>query len=313
MAKSVALTGATGFIGRHLVESLLAAGLEVRALCRHPGTARLPAGVTVVEGALENGASLARLVEGTEALVHCAGLIKAAAGEELQRVNATGTARLVQACARRPRPPRLIFLSSLAARHPELSDYAASKRRAEEELAQQAQDIHWTALRPPAVYGPGDRETFQLFRLLRHGLLPTPALESARISLIYVEDLCEAIGTLLSTSTESGSLFEIRDACEEGYTWRAVAEAGSRHIGRKVTCVPVPRSVMRVAALANHSLSRITGHVPRITPGKVRELYHDDWVCRDNPLTRLTKWRPRVGLEEGLRLTLKWYEEHSWR
>ncbi|MDH3911440.1 MAG: NAD(P)-dependent oxidoreductase [Rhodospirillales bacterium] len=312
MVKSVALTGATGFIGRHLVESLLAAGLQVRALCRHPEKARLPAGVTVIEGALENDASLARLVEGADALVHCAGLIKAAASKDLHRVNANGTARLVQACALQPRPPRLIFLSSLAARHPELSDYAASKRRAEEELAQQAKGVHWIALRPPAVYGPGDRETFQLFRLLRHGLLPTPALESARISLIYVEDLCEAIGTLLSASIESGSLFEIRDACEEGYSWRAVAEAGGRHIGRKITCVPVPRSLMRAAAVANHSLSRITGHVPRISPGKVRELYHDDWVCRDNPLTRLSPWRPKVGLDEGMRLTLNWYEDHRW-
>jgi nucleoside-diphosphate-sugar epimerase len=312
MVNSVALTGATGFIGRHLVDSLLTSGLEVRALCRRPETAALPAGVTVVEGSLENNTSLARLVEGADAVVHCAGLIKAVAGKDLHRVNAAGTSQLVQACAGRPTPPRLIFLSSLAARQPELSGYAASKRRAEEELERQGKDIHWTALRPPAVYGPGDRETFQLFRFLRHGFLPTPALESARISLIYVGDLCSAIGALLSASIEGGALYEIRDACEEGYSWRAVAEAGSRHIGRKVTCVPVPLSIMRTTAAANHLLSRITGHVPRISPDKVRELYHDDWVCRDNPLVHLTPWRPKVGLDEGFGLTLNWYEEHRW-
>jgi nucleoside-diphosphate-sugar epimerase len=313
MATCIALTGATGFIGRHLVQSLLASGLEVRALCRRPENARLPSGVTVVEGDLEDDASLARLIGGAEALVHCAGLIKAASGSDLQRVNAAGTARLVRACTGQQRPPRLIFLSSLAARRPELSDYAASKRRAEEELVRQASGIHWTALRLPAVYGPGDRETFQLFRLLRHGLLPTPALKDARISLIYVEDLCKAIGTLLSASVESGSVLEIRDDCETGYTWRAVAEAGGRHIGRKVVCVPVPRPVMRLTALANQSLSRITGHVPTISLGKVRELYHDDWVCRDNPLTGLTQWRPKVGLDEGIGRTLNWYKEHGWR
>jgi nucleoside-diphosphate-sugar epimerase len=312
MASCVALTGATGFIGRHLVESLIARGLEVRALCRRPEQARLPAGVTVVEGDLEDDAGLARLVDGAEAIVHSAGLIKAAASADLYRVNAAGTARLVRACTGRPRPPRLIFLSSLAARHPELSDYAASKRRAEQELIREAKGMHWTALRPPAVYGPGDRETFQLFRLLRHGWLPTPALETARLSLIYVEDLCDAAATLLSAPIESGSLLEIRDACEAGYSWRAVAEAGGRHIGRKVVCVPLPRSVMRAAAVATQSLSRITGHVPRISPGKVRELYHDDWVCRDNPLTRLTPWRPKVGLDEGIGRTLTWYRAHRW-
>jgi nucleoside-diphosphate-sugar epimerase len=312
MVNCVALTGATGFIGRRLVDPLIGRGFEVRALCRRPQEAALPAGVTVIEGALEDEASLTRLIANADAVVHCAGLIKAAAPSDLDRINRLGTALLAQACARQASPPRMIFLSSLAARHPQLSDYAASKKRAEEELAEAGDSIHWTVLRPPAVYGPADPETFQLFRALRYGLLPAPAPGRARLSLIYVDDLCEAIVALLSAQIESGLTFEIRDACVEGYTWRAIAEASSRYLGRRILRVPVPFNVMRALAGANQSWSRITGRTPRISPGKVRELFHEDWVCRDNTLTRHTQWRPKVDLAEGIRLTLSWYENHGW-
>lgn len=311
MAKLVALTGATGFIGRRLVDTLLELGFEVRALCRRPQNAALPPGATVVEGALEVEASLSRLLADADAVVHCAGLIKAANGADLDRVNRHGTALLAEACARQPTPPRVVFLSSLAARHPELSLYAASKRRAEEELARRGGAFHWIVLRPPAVYGPGDRETFQLLRSLRYGVLATPSSDGARLSLIYVDDLCGAIAALLSAAVESGSLFEVADGCAEGYSWSDIAEAGG-HLGRRVIRLPVPFGVMRTLAAVNQALSRITGHVPRISPGKVRELFHEDWVCRDDALSRCTEWRPTVDLVEGIRRTMSWYEAHGW-
>ncbi len=167
-------------------------------------------------------------------------------------------------------------------------------------------------MRPPAVYGPGDRETLQVFRFLRRGICLTPNRDAARISLIYVSDLCDAIRTLLSAPIESGMRFEIRDACEEGYSWHAIAEAAGRYFDRRVTCVPVPFALMRSLAAANQLLSGLTGYVPRISPGKVRELYHDDWVCHENVLARHIDWRPRVGLDEGIKLTLSWYEDHGW-
>lgn len=312
MPGMIAITGATGFIGRHLVDALRAAGRPVRALSRRPDRAGLPADVAVVRGSLDDSEALARLVEGSTAVVHCAGLIKAATGRELHHVNATGTALLAEACAGATASPRMIFLSSLAARHPELSDYAASKRQAEQALAARGAGFDWTILRPPAVYGPGDTETLQLFRLLRHGLFPSPRAAGARFSLIFVEDLCAAVLTLLSRPVPGAATFEIRDPNEAGYSWRQVAEASGRFLERPITCLPVPRVVMGVLAVADERLARLAGGVPRLTPGKVRELYHRDWVCRDNPLVRHTDWRPRVELDEGIARTLGWYLEQGW-
>jgi len=312
MNNPVAVTGATGFIGRHLVERLLADGFDVRALSRRPDIAALPDGVTVVSGTLEDQAGLERLVEGCQAVVHCAGLIKAAAGDDLERVNAAGTSLLAEVCSRQVRPPRIVFLSSLAAREPELSGYAASKNRAEQALAAYGAALHWIALRPPAVYGPGDRETLQLFRFMKRGFLPVPAVEKARVSLIYVTDLCDAIVALLSAAVESGARLEIRDARSSGYSWSEVAQAGAGFLGKRVTCVSVPRAAMRLIAGIDTWLARIAGRAPTVTPEKVNELYHDDWVCRENAVEDLTGWHPRVDLDEGMRLTLGWYLRNGW-
>lgn len=312
MSKLVAVTGATGFIGRHLVESLLAAGFEVRALSRRPDSAALPAPVTVVGGTLEDEAGLETLVEGCQAVVHCAGLIKAAKRHDLERVNAAGTALLAKVCGRQEAPPRIVFLSSLAAREPQLSGYAASKNRAEQALAAQGAALNWIALRPPAVYGPGDRETLQLFRFMKRGFFPVPGIEKARISLIYVTDLCDAIVALLSAAVESGSRLEVRDARSGGYGWPEIAQAGERFLGRRVICVSVPRMVMRLIAGIDSRLAGLTGRAATVTPEKVNELYHEDWVCRENLVADFTGWRPKVDLDEGMRLTLGWYLRNGW-
>lgn len=312
MSGIVAVTGATGFVGRHLIDRLVSAGWQVRALVRRPD-ADLPSdGVTPVPGSMEDAESLRRLVEGADHVVHSAGLIKAASREEFDRVNGYGTGLLAEACAAQAVPPRLIYLSSLAARTPELSDYGASKRLGETELAERAGALHWTILRPPVIYGPGDRETLKLFKLMRHGVVPAPNLDGARMSLIYVGDLCAAVLSLLAAPVAGGGTFEISDGCAEGYSWRRLAAAGAEQFGRRVVCFPVPRAFMRLLAGINVGLAYLTGGAPMITPGKVREIFHSDWVCHDNPLTRLVDWRPAVMIDEGFGRTVNWYRCSGW-
>ena len=184
-----AVTGATGFVGPHLIAALARHGWKLRLLIRRWTPLPSLAGVDaeIVWGDLSDEAALRRLVDGADAVVHAAGLIKARRPEDFQAVNRDGTARL---SALAPTMPFLL-LSSLAAREPQLSPYAASKRAAEEVVARRTGP--WLAVRAPAVYGPGDRETLAYFKMAARGFAPQPDRPDARLSLIHVEDLAEAL------------------------------------------------------------------------------------------------------------------------
>ena len=312
MSGTVALTGASGFLGRHLVRHFRAAGWRVRALLRRPGAFDPEPGLDPVEGHIGDAGALAALVEAADVVVHCAGLTKAPSRAAFRAVNVEGTERaMAAALARRPLP-RFIHISSLAAREPHLSDYAASKRDAEEVLLRQGRDLEWMAVRPPAIYGPGDREILPLFRLLNRGLVPVPGPADAerRLSLMYVDDVAAAVTAMLTADLPAQRIFEIGGPEPGGHSWPAIVAAGGRLFGRKVRAVPVPKAVMNLAAKANMVRCRLTGESPMMTPGKVNELFHVDWVARDNPLTDWCAWQASVGLEDGFARTLAWYREN---
>jgi nucleoside-diphosphate-sugar epimerase len=312
--RSVALTGATGFIGSALVRRLRSSGWNVRALCRaaHPLNAHNPDRLEWVRGNLEDLDSLRTLVRGAEAVVHCAGAIRGATQADFDRTNAEGTARLVRAAAEQRTATRFLMVSSLAARAPHLSPYARSKRLGEEAVSDGAGSMPWTILRPPAVYGPGDRETLPLVRCMRLGVAPVLGGDAARFSLLFVADLADAVRHLLESPQWRPGPFEVHDGCPGGYRWADLVGTVGRIIGRKVHPVRIPVSLLRTAAHINWHVSIRCGALPMLTPGKVRELTHPDWVCDDAPLRAATGWRPAVRLEPGMRLTLQRLHGGRW-
>jgi nucleoside-diphosphate-sugar epimerase len=244
------------------------------------------------------------LVTGADAIVHCAGAVCGASKKHFQSVNVDGVARLVEASKKQHPAPRFLLISSLAAREPHLSPYAWSKRRGEEILAESAKKMRWAALRPSAVYGPGDRELLPLFRWMRRGVAPKPGSYPCRFSLLYVEDLAEAVLQWLERGTRTGQAFEVHDGRPNGYTWDDVIHTIGRSREKKILAVEVPVPIVRLAASLNLAAARILGYAPMLTPWKVRELIHPNWVCSNEALTRDTGWIPQVSLEEGLRRTL---------
>jgi nucleoside-diphosphate-sugar epimerase len=314
----VAVTGATGFIGGHVARALDAAGWRVRALVRRAG--RGPGFATRIVGTLEDRQSLERLVEGVDAVVHCAGLLRAASAAEFHAVNEAGVGRLAAAAAaaaaNRRSPPRFILMSSLAAREPALSSYGSSKRDGEQALARHGDGLAWTALRPPAVYGPGDRATLDFFRLYSHGLALLPGGADGRLSLIHGEDLAAAVVALLASEAGAGEIFEIRDGHAGGYGWADLAAAAGHGFGRPgnrpMIRLVLPRALMDGLAMINQGFCRMVGGAPRLSRDKVRELYHPDWVVRENPIAGLTGWRPRMTLEQGFAQTIAWYRAEGW-
>ena len=310
-AGTVAMTGASGFVGRHVAQKLIAGGWQVRALVRRRD-AGLPGGTIAVPGDLGDTAGLAQLVAGADVVIHCAGVVGAVNRAGFRTVNVDGTARLAAAAANSETPPRFIHMSSLAARQPELSAYGASKRDGERALTQHGDNLSWTILRPAAVYGPGDRATLAFFRQWRAGFMVVPAGGGQRLSLIHAGDLAAAVAALLETGNGGGATFEIGDGHPGGHGWRDVAEAGGRALGRRVACISMPRAILLAAAAASLAAHGLVGRTPLVTPGKVRELYHPDWVCDDHAMAAATGWSPVVPLEEGFITTAAWYREQGW-
>jgi len=308
MPECVAVTGATGFIGQTLCRLLQQHGWRVRALLRSPGRAR-ELQLCVDEplpGALDDPAALTRLVSGAAAVVHCAGAVRGASQQAFDRVNVDGVRNLLAALGAVDKPPRLLCLSSLAAREPHLSFYAASKRRGEQLLEQHAGGLEWLALRPPAVYGPGDRELLPLFRVMAKGFAPLPGRADARFSMIFVDDIAAAVLAWLRQPAVPSGVYSLHDGRRGGYDWADVCATVEALCQRRVRPLPIPPGLLDVPAWLNRSLAPWFGHAPMLTPEKLRELRHPDWVCDNDALQEVLDWQPAVQLEEGLRRTPGW-------
>jgi nucleoside-diphosphate-sugar epimerase len=313
MTGTVAVTGATGFIGSHVVGQLGRAGWRVRILTRRvPANAQFAdVPVDAVIGTLEDRHAVARLVRGADAIVHAAGRIKARSHAEFFAANATGTRLLVEAAIAGGNRPRFVLLSSIAARQPQISDYAASKLAGEAELTRLDGELPWSILRPPAVYGPGDRETLAFFRALRIGLAMRPPVRNARLSLLHVGDLAAAIAAVLNAPSIFSGVLELDDG-HGGYGWDEMIGIAARHLGVKPLRLAIPGPLLMGVAHLNEALHRATGDIAMLTPGKVREMLHADWTSRDGAVTAATGWRPQVDLDTGFAETVAWYRRNRW-
>ena len=310
----VALTGASGFLGRHILSRLRGDGWRLRVLARRPSALDAGRDIEVVEGDLADRDALARLVADAEVVVHCAGLTHGGRPAAFHAVNTVGTARLVAAAAAAPAPPRFVLISSIAARAPTISPYAASKRAAEDALSQLGRDLDWAVLRPAAVYGPGDSANLPLFKLFERGLAPVPwpaRHGNERVSLIYVEDLAAAVAGMLAAAPFDRRICELGDPEPGGHTWRAIAENGGRALGTRVRRIPVPFGAMALLAGVNLVFRRLLGGSALVTPGKIREIFHPDWGVAEGTLGRHVGWRPEVTIGEGFARTARWYRQQS--
>jgi nucleoside-diphosphate-sugar epimerase len=280
----------------------------VRALVR--GEARTQALKGSVDewvlGDLDDRESLEKLIVNAFAVVHCAGAVRGASRQAFDRVNVDGVQNLIDAILASRHTARLLCLSSLAAREPQLSFYAASKRRGEQILEQQSQALNWIALRPPAVYGPGDRELLPLFRLMANGIAPVLGNRDARFSMIYSQDIARLVQVWLLTDSCPSGVYSLHDGKQGGYSWSDMSATVSRLCQRPVRVFAVPTLMLSVPAWINRRLGLWLGYAPMLTPEKLRELRHPDWVCDNDAIQQVLDWQPQVQLQEGLRRTPGW-------
>jgi len=310
----IALTGATGFVGRAVIRHMAAAGIRPRLLLRRrvPELEALASGV--VRGDLRDLEALTRLVEEADVLVHVGGLVAASRADEFHAVNAEATAALARA-ALGAGVERFLLVSSLAAREPELSPYAASKRAAEKALEEWAPDLRRCILRPPGVYGPGDRATLPIFQQLTSGVVAVPARRGARFSLIYVEDLARAITALardFRAPAWDGAPLPLDDGAPDGYGWEDLASIAGRTLGRSIRVLRLPPHLLAPVVLAGSAWGRLSRRPVMLSAGKLRELSWPDWVAGGQVERLPAEGRPQVTFAEGFTCTLEWYEKHGW-
>jgi uncharacterized protein YbjT (DUF2867 family) len=300
---TIAVTGGTGFVGQALLDAAAISGLPLRVLARKPQAPRK--GVEWVEGDLADRAALAELVNGAEAVIHIAGVTTAADAAGFEVGNVAGTMALVEASLAAG-VPRFVAVSSLSAREPALSNYGASKARAERVV--KASGLDWSIVRPPAVYGPRDDALFELFRAARWGIVPTPA--QGRVSLIHAEDLARLLLALVIGGPDvTHYTFEPDDGKSGGWTHYELARAIGWAVGRRPWVLGLSRRTMEWTARGD---TWLRGAKAKLTLDRVGYMNHPDWVVSKLARVPGDLWLPRIETRAGLRATAVWYREAGW-
>ena len=280
----LALTGATGFVGSHVLREALSRGHTVTALARTVPDIAHP-NLTWLRGSLgDRDADLA-----ADTLIHIAGLVKARTRADFMAVNRDTTQALAGAVG----DSHILYLSSLAAREPHLSPYAESKRAGEDVLPPTSGIV-----RAPAVFGPGDTATRPFFTLMAKGHLPAPGgngWKSRRLSFVFVEDLARHI----VDRAEAQDAGITTPATLASATWSDFQSLAQQALGRSVTLRPIPNSALLPAAAVTSLTSRVAG-LGHLTLSKLREFQHPDWSVEEE----LADATPMV---EALRQTFESY------
>jgi nucleoside-diphosphate-sugar epimerase len=257
-----------------------------------------------VPGDLQDRAALEQLVDSADAVIHVAGVISGHNASAFELGNVAGTLSML-AAATAGGVRRFVHTSSLAAREPRLSLYGASKCRAEDLVF--GSGLDWSIVRPPAVYGPGDKETLELFRMAKLGVMLMPL--RGHLSLIHVDDLARLLIALADYNAPSGTLIEADDGKKGGWTHREFAKAIGIAIGTKPTIVSSPGIVLRLAARADQL---IRGPRAKLTVDRAAYFSHHNWVVEPKRACPPDVWQPAIDTVRGLRDTADWYRAQDW-
>ena len=299
---TLAITGGTGFVGKTLIRLATSQGLRVRALTRSPQSPQ--DGVEWIAGALDQPDALQTLMRGSDAAIHVAGVVNAPDRAGFEAGNVGGTLAMVEA-AHSEGIQRFIHVSSLSARQPDLSSYGWSKAKAE--LIVQASGLDWTIVRPPAIFGPGDREMLDLFRMSRRGFILLPP--EGKISVIEVSDLARLLLAILPNVETRAQIYEADDGKEGGWSHTGFGRAIGWAVGNRVTTISAPAPVLNIAARLDRL---IRGSGAKLTADRVNYFCHPDWVIDPDRRPPSPLWQPQVSTHDGLKETARAYVEAGW-
>jgi len=324
----VLVTGASGLLGSHVAELLSERGTQVRALVRKTSNRRhleTLHNVELFEGSVEQADRVREAVDGVDAVIHAAGLVKARNTDEFFATNVGGTSNLIDAARRRSRPlDRFVYVSSLEACGPSpdgkpisadqenpVTRYGRSKLAAEKVVLSAKNDLPVVILRPGAIYGPRDGEILEAFRSIKYGLLPLFANGTAKGVWIYATDCAEACIRAVEAAGPSGRTYFVDDGCGPLALKQMLADA-ERALGKKALVrASLPAPLLMQVARGVEAFGRVTNRPVMLTREKASMLLQH-WVCSSEDTRRDLGWEPRVRWADGVERAVKWYRENGW-
>ncbi|NUP10424.1 MAG: NAD-dependent epimerase/dehydratase family protein [Polyangiaceae bacterium] len=325
----VLVTGASGFLGSHVAEQLKKRGDEVVCLVRKTSDTSFlrELGVELAEGAVDDASTLPKAVEGAQAIIHCAGLVKARSMAEFDRVHEGGTVALARAALETKAPLRrfvhvstagVMGLGGKGKKHmlgdepAPVTSYGKSKLTAERALLAFTAELPITIIRPPAIYGPRDREILAFFQMVRRTRMAFRLGHSMKsVSMIYATDCARACIAAIDAAVPSGSTYFVDDGYAYTYEDMAHAIAAGYGVGLLGTpSVPVP--LVTAAAAGAELFGRVANRTMMFTRDKLPELLAEYFVVDGAPARKDLGWEPVVPFAEGAKLTATWYRENRW-
>ena len=316
----VLVTGGTGFLGSHVIESLLEdPGCEVFALVRNPSKPRWLEGIDGIRWLTGDLRKLPGLPAGLDCVYHLAGLTKTLRPSEYYSVNRDGTANLLRALDRQKGRPRFVHLSSLAAIGPSspgrgvreddpphpISPYGESKLAAETEVLKYRDRLSVVLLRAAAAYGPRDEDFLEFFRWIPRGIKPVYGRRKI-LSLIYVRDAVRACRLAADPHRPSGEIFNI--AHPKACAWDDIGRVSAALLAKRTIPVHLPGWSAYLASMVSLGLDRLTGGGNALfNLSKAKQLRADGWVADVGKARRELGFEAIFSLEQGISETLAWY------
>ncbi|CUU09871.1 Nucleoside-diphosphate-sugar epimerase [Candidatus Kryptobacter tengchongensis] len=320
------VTGGTGFIGSHLVDELLRRGYDIRCIVRDTSNLKWLDGknVEILKGSLFDTDFLKKAIKDVDYVYHIAGVTKGKNYQDYYRGNVETTRNLLNASLENQKLKKFILASSLAAVGPgddaipvdetreykPITSYGKSKAEAEKLALSFKDKLPITIVRPPSVYGPRDTYTFELFKYVKFGFLPAVLPDEQILSLVYVSDLVDGFILAGESDEATGKVYFISD--ERIYTWKEIETAVLKAIDKKVIRLKIPPMILYSVSFVSELVFKLQGKASPLNLEKIKDIRQKNWACSIEKAKKELGYKPKVSLEDGMRLTINWYVENKW-
>lgn len=321
------VTGANGFIGSSLVEKLLREKWKIRCFVRKTSNLRWLSGLDIdlIFGSIFDSVSLNNAVKDVDVVFHLAGVTKGKTQQDYDSGNYVATINLLQACRERAgSSPKFVFVSSQAAGGPSLdgralseaeaiypiSAYGRSKRKAEQAVLEFSRLSPATIIRPPSVFGPRDADFLMLHKAAKKGVIPIPGGGRQKISIVYISDLVDGLAAAAANERADGEIFFISQ--DQAITFYELGQIVAKVWKNKTIMLPVPLWLVQGASFFAAGMSKISGKPALLNADKVLEMKQPAWVCSNAKAKKVLNFTAKIDIEEGMKITARWYEKMGW-